>query len=391
MPKEGVLIPIGPYHPAIKEPEFFKLIVEGENVVDADIRIGYNHRGIEYLAQRMTYHQVTFLVERICGICSNIHPLCYVQAVESILNLRPPERALYIRSIIEELERIHSHLLWLGVGGHVIGFDTLLMWTWKLREYVLDVFEEITGNRQSYAMMKIGGVRRDIRAEHRQKILKVMDEVERGVKQIAAMLLEDPVSRARLEGVGVLTKEEAGNYCVVGPTARASGLPIDVRKDFPHAAYSMLSFEVPVRTEGDVLAKTIVRIEEMLQSAEIVRQAVDAMPGGDIEVEFKEMVPGEGVGVAEAPRGEDFHYVVSDGTNYPKRHKVRAPTYMNLPSLKPQLIGYSLADAPIIIASIDPCLCCTDRLSVVDRREGRRKAYSWDELVYLSRRKTRRR
>ncbi|KYH38463.1 MAG: NADH:ubiquinone oxidoreductase, partial [Candidatus Hecatellales archaeon B24] len=316
---------------------------------------------------------------------------CYVQAVESILNLKPPERALYIRSIIEELERIHSHLLWLGVGGHVIGFDTLLMWTWKLREHVLDVFEEITGNRQSYAMMKIGGVRRDIKPEHRQKILKVMGEVKRGVRQIAAMLLEDPVSRARLEGVGVLTREEARNYCVVGPTARASGLPIDIRKDFPHAAYSMLSFDVPVRTEGDVLAKTIVRIEEMLQSAEIVIQAVDAMPGGDIEAEFKEMVPGEGVGVAEAPRGEDFHYVVSDGTNYPKRHKVRAPTYVNLPSLKPQLVGCSLADASIIIASIDPCLCCTDRVAVVDRRKGGRKAYGWDELVYLSRRKTRRR
>ncbi|HEX59849.1 MAG TPA: NADH:ubiquinone oxidoreductase [Methanomicrobia archaeon] len=383
-------VPIGPYHPALKEPELFKLKVEGETVVDVDIRIGYNHRGIEKLSESMTYHQITFLVERICGICSNIHPLCYVQAAEAIAGIEPPERALYIRTIIEELERIHSHLLWLGIGAHIIGFDTLFMWVWKIREPVLDIFEAVCGNRQTYAMMKIGGVRRDIKEEHTQMILKIMDETERATRSVINMVLEDPVARARLEGVGVLTKEDARKYCTVGPTARGSGLNIDARKDHPHAAYDLVDFKVPVMTEGDVLAKTVVRLEEILESISIIKQALDAMPSGDIATEFKEMPPGEGVGMAEAPRGEDIHYLKSNGTNMPERHKIRAPSYMNIPSLKPQLMNYEIADAPIIIASIDPCFSCTDRITVVDARDGKSKTLSWDELVYLSRRKTRR-
>jgi len=384
------VIPIGPYHPALKEPEFFKLVVEGEEIVDAEIRIGYNHRSIEYTAERLTFEQITFLVERICGICSNIHPLCYVQAVESIADVEPPERALYIRTIIEELERIHSHLLWLGVGGHILGFDTLLMWSWKYREFVLDIFESVCGNRQHYAMMRIGGVRRDLKPEDVQKIKKTMDDMEGMIKKLIDFAYENRVLRRRLEGVGVLTKEDAKAYCVTGPTARGSGLKIDVRQDSPHAAYDRVDFEVPVRTEGDVMAKTVVRLLECLESVSIIRQALDALPGGDIYTPVRYIPAGEGVGRAEAPRGEDIHYVRTDGfSDKPVRHKVRAPSYVNIPSLKPQLIGNTVADAPIIIASIDPCFSCTDRITIVDAKGDERKTLSWDELVYLSRKKTR--
>jgi NADH-quinone oxidoreductase subunit D len=381
----AAVIPIGPYHPALKEPEFFKLYTKGEEVVDVDIRIGYNHRGIEKLSESMTFEQVTFLVERICGICSNVHPLCFVQAVEDIAQIEVPDRARYIRTIIAELERIHSHLLWVGVAGHLIGFDTLLMWSWKWREPILDIFEIVTGNRQNYAMMAVGGVRRDIKPEHVPLILRTMKETKKNVRKLIGMVMEDRVTRARLERVGILTKEDARKYCVVGPTARGSGLQIDVRKDHPYAAYKELSFEVPVRNEGDVMARTVVRLEELIQSVEIVEQAVSSLPGGDIRAEFKEVPPGEGIGQVEAPRGEDIHYVKSNGTNMPERHKVRAPSYVNIPSLKPQLIGYTIADAPIIIGSIDPCFSCTDRVSVVDVESGEERILTEEEFIELSR------
>jgi len=386
-----VKIPIGPYHPALAEsPELFTLFVEGESVVDLDIRIGYNHRAIEKIAEGKTFHQVVFLVERICGICSNIHPLCFCQAGEDIVGVEIPDRARYIRTIIAELERIHSHLLWLGLGAHIIGFDTLFMWAWKYREPILDVFEMVTGNRQSYAMNRIGGVRRDLLDEHKPKILRVMDGVEKDVKRIINMVLEDPVARKRLEHVGVLSREDARKYCVVGPTARGSGIRIDTRKDHPYAAYDEVSFDVPTREEGDVMAKTVVRLEEMLQSIEIVRQCLDSMPGGEIVAEVKEVPEGDGIGLGEAPRGEDIHYVRSNGSNFPERVKVRAPTYANLPSLKNQVPGYRIADAPIIIAAIDPCLCCTDRVAIVDIRDGRKKIITEREFHEYSRNATRR-
>ena len=381
------VIPIGPYHPALKEAEFFKLYVEGEEVVGADIRLGYQHRGIEKLAEGMTYEKATFLVERICGICSNSHPLAFVQAVEDIAGIEVPDRARYIRTIIHELERIHSHLLWLGIAGHLIGFDTLLMWSWKWREPVLDIFEMVCGNRQSYAMNAVGGVRKDITKEHIPKITKVLKDAEKEVKKVTGMVMDDRVTRARLEGVGVLTKSDAIDYCVVGPTARGSGLKIDTRKDHPHAAYGDISFRVPVRTEGDVMAKTVVRLEELLESVSIIKRAVDALPKGDIRAEFTDVPPGDGIGIVEAPRGEDLHYIKSNGTNMPERVKIRPPTFANLPSLGAMLVGDTIADAIITLGSIDPCFCCTERVTVVDEKKGTTRLMTGSELTQLSRRK----
>lgn len=385
-PPEGLsVIPIGPFHPALKETELFKFYVEGEKVKDVEMRLGYIHRAIEKLSEGLTLEQVPFLVERICGICSNVHPLCFVQAVEDIARIEVPERASYIRVIIAELERIHSHLLWLGVAGHLIGFDTLLMWAWRQREPVLDLFELITGNRQNYAMQAVGGVRKDIKPEHVPKILETLKMVEKETKKMAEMLEGDPVTKRRLRGVGILTKEQATDFCVVGPTARGSGLKIDVRKDHPYAAYGELSFDVPVYSEGDNLARTLVRVEEILQSVELLRQVLFNLPKGEIRAEFKNVPPGEGIGTAEAPRGEDIHYVRTDGRNMPLRHKIRAPTYVNLQALSVMLPGYSLADAIITLGSIDPCFSCTERVAVVDLRTGTTRHLMEEELVELSR------
>jgi len=379
-------IPIGPYHPLQEEPEFYKLVVEGEKVVDVDVRIGWNHRGIEKLSESKSYDQSIFLVERICGICSSSHPIACVQAIEDIGGIEVPERALYIRTITQELERLHSHLLWVGLAGHFLGYNTVFMWGWKYREPVCDIMETVTGNRQNYAMMKVGGVRRDIEKEHIPYILKRLDDLLPKVDMIKGAVLDDPVLHCRLKGVGVLTKEKAIEYSALGPTARASGYDIDVRRDHPYAAYDRIKWNVIVQQEGDVFAKAVVRVLEMYESISIIRQCLDKMPKGPIDSNPKEVPVGEGIGQAEAPRGEVFHYVKSDGTNSPVRHKVRAPTYMNFPTFRDTVIGETISDATIILAAIDPCYCCTERMMIVDKQD--KDIMSVEELIRLSQEKT---
>lgn len=386
------VIPIGPYHPLQEEPEFFSLTIDGETVTDLDVRLGYNHRGIEKIAETKTWDQVTFLVERTCGICSTSHPIAYCNAVEDCAGIEIPERAKYIRSIIGELERIHSHLLWLGLAGHFIGYNTLFMWAWKWREPVLDLFEQITGNRNHYAMIKIGGARRDIKNEDIPAIRKCVDGLVAPLEMITKAVLDDPVLHARLKGVGVLKKEDAIKYCVVGPTARASGVAIDVRKDEPHAAYGIVKWSVITQEAGDVFAKTVVRILEMFESVKIIQQCLGGLEktkGAEFFLEVDNIPLGEGIGHYEAPRGEVFHYVRSDGANRPVRHKIRAPTYVNLPSFKASCVGQPISDVLITLASIDPCYSCTERVAVVDRKTGKKERLTKEKLIHLSQEKTR--
>ncbi|MFH1201978.1 MAG: nickel-dependent hydrogenase large subunit [Candidatus Omnitrophota bacterium] len=382
-----VIIPIGPYHPLQEEPEFFRLYVEGEKVVDIDIVIGYLHRGIEELSEHKHFDQVTFLVERICGICSNSHPLAYVNAVEDLAKIQVPPRALYIRTVIAELERLHSHLLWLGLAGHFIGYNTVWMWAWKYREPVLDCFEMIAGNRNHYAMMKIGGVRRDIKDEDIPQIRKIVDDLIPALNMFKGAVMDDPVIQARLKGVGVLTKKQALDFCVVGPTARASGIDIDVRRDDPYGAYEKVNWKVIVEKDGDIFAKTVARILEMFESVSIIKQCLEKMPKGEIDADVKEIPPGEGIGRVEAPRGECFHYVRSDGTNRPIRHKIRAPSYVNVASNKVAAVGGTISDAAITLAAVDPCYCCTERTTVVRKSDDKKIMNGWD-LIKLSQEKT---
>ena len=385
-----VVIPIGPYHPLQEEPEFFRLYVEGEKVVDIDIVIGYMHRGIEELSEHKHFDQVVFLVERICGICSSSHPYAYVLAVEDILGTERkvvPERALYIRTIVDELQRIHSHLLWLGLAGHFIGYNTVWMWAWRYREPILDMFEMITGNRNHYAMSKVGGVRRDIKDEDIPILKKTLDDLVPAVDMFRGAVMDDPVIRARLKDIGILTKQQAIDWCVVGPTARASGLNIDVRRDDPYGVYDRVTWNVIVEKDGDIFAKTKVRILELYESISIIRQCLDKMPKGQIDADVKDIPVGEGIGRVEAPRGECFHYVRSDGTNQPIRHKIRAPSFMNVASNKVAAVGGTISDAAITLAAVDPCYCCTERLAVLDKATHKKIMNGWD-LIKLSQEKT---
>jgi membrane-bound hydrogenase subunit alpha len=381
------LIPIGPYHPLQEEPELFKLYCDGEIVKDIQWVTGYNHRSIEKLSESKTYEQVFFLVERICGICSTSHPFAFANAVEEIVGIEPTNRAKYIRSIIGELERIHSHLLWVGLAGHFLGYNTVFMWAWKYREPVLDLFEMITGNRNSYAMFKVGGVRRDIESHKIAAIRRTMSDVKSKTDLLTGAVMDDPVIHGRLKGVGVLTKQDVIDYAAVGPTARASGVAIDVRKDDPYAAYPLVNWKVITAEAGDVFAKAEVRLLEMYESISIIEQCLTGLEKekeGDITVKVNEIPEGIGHGRAEAPRGEVFHFVVSDGSNSPARHKIRAPSYVNIATFKKSCIGQTIADATITLAGVDPCYCCTERLAVVYDANSGEKIMNGRELIERS-------
>ncbi|MBN1108074.1 MAG: nickel-dependent hydrogenase large subunit [Bacteroidales bacterium] len=381
------LIPIGPYHPLQEEPELFKLYCDGEIVRDIKWETGYNHRGIEKLSESKTYDQVFFLVERICGICSTSHPFAFANAVEEIAAVEITDRTKYIRSIIGELERIHSHLLWVGLAGHFLGYNTVFMWAWKYREPILDLFEMITGNRNSYAMFKVGGVRRDIENRMIEPVTKILDDFKKKNDLLTGAVMDDPVIHARTKGVGVLSRQDIIDYAAVGPTARASGVAIDVRRDDPYAAYPLVNWKVITAEEGDVFAKAEVRLLEMYESISIIEQCLQGLrkeKEGDIQVKVNEIPEGIGTGRAEAPRGEVFHCVFSDGSNSPLRHKIRAPSYSNIATFKKSCIGQTISDATISLAAVDPCYCCTERLAAVYDSGSGRKLYNARELIGLS-------
>ncbi|HIC96561.1 TPA: NADH:ubiquinone oxidoreductase [Candidatus Bipolaricaulota bacterium] len=385
-------IPIGPYHPLQEEPEHFVLTVEGERVIDIDVSIGYNHRGIEKLAESKTYDQTVFLVERICGICSTSHPLAFCLAVEDCAGLEVPERANYIRTIIDEFQRLHSHLLWLGLAGHFMGYNTVWMWAWKYREPLLELLEVLTGNRQHYGMMRVGGVRRDIPPEYYPLIRKVLEGLKPKLKMLYDAVRDDPVIQARLAGVGRLSPEDALRYGVLGPTARASGIEIDIRRDYPYGASDKVEWRVITSERGDMLARVEVRLLECLESIKMIEGCLERMSGregeGPISSDVpRRLPPGEGIGQVEAPRGECFHYVVANGTDKPERLKIRAPTYMNLPSFRATCIGETVSDVVLILAGIDPCYCCTERSIKI--KDGRKETtLCWEDLLKLSWEKT---
>lgn len=378
----GFKVPIGPQHPALKEPAGFSVALKGEKILGVEVRLGYNHRGIEKACEERTYIQDMYIAERICGICSHSHATCFVQCVEEIAGLEIPRRALYIRSLVGELERVHSHFLWLGVAGHEIGFDTLLMYTWRDRELVMDILAELTGNRVNYSVNTIGGVRRDITPAQAKKVLTMVDALEERTNYYIQIASREPTLINRLSGVGALSHEDCLRLDAVGPTARASGVDRDVRRDDPYAAYGELSFEVITDEHCDVYGRTLVRVKELLQSYRMIREIIGNLPEGPISVKAPRRIPaGEAISRYEAPRGEDMHYVKANGSDKPERVKVRAPTLANVQAVKHMLKDRYLADMPIVIAAIDPCFSCTDRMVRIDNLDTRKaKTIPWKEL-----------
>lgn len=379
-----VVIPIGPQHPSLKEPGCFTITLEGEKVVNAVVGVGYNHRGLEKACESRTYIQALYIIERVCGICSHTHSTAYCQGIEELIGLSITRRAAYIRVVVAELERLHSHLLWLGVAGHEIGFDTLFMYSWRDREKVLDVLAAVGGNRVNYGVNTIGGVRRDIDHEMFQNMLKMVDVLENQVKYYLELALTETTLAARLSGIGKLSKEDAIKFGAVGPVARAAGIMDDIRVLEPYAAYDEIPVKPITDTHADVFGRAAVRIQEMLESIEIIRFCIKNIPDGEITVKAPRKVPaGEVISRTEAPRGEDVHYIRSNGSDKPDRIRVRAPSEANWHGMKHMLEGQYLADVPITIAAIDPCYSCTDR-AIVLQSENETKVSDWQNLRQYS-------
>ncbi len=354
------LIPFGPQHPVLPEPIHFDLVTEDEKVVDAIPSISYVHRGLEALVEKRDFIDYVHVADRICGLCSFMHSLGYCQAVEEIMAVEVPERALYLRSVWAELSRIHSHIFWLGVAADAFGFESLFMQAMRLREPVLDIFEETTGGRVILGTCKVGGVRRDIDADSLAGIVKRLDRLRPELEELSNVFINDYSVKHRLCGVGFISKEDAYTLGCVGPMARASGLDMDMRA-IGYAAYKYLDVQPMVETAGDCYARCLVRIREMLHSIDLVREAIGKIPEGPVEVKVKGTPNGEYMSRIEQPRGEVIHYAKGNGSRYLQRFRVRVPTFSNIPSMIKVLKGSEVADVPNIILTLDPCISCTER------------------------------
>jgi len=369
---EGIVqIPLGPLHITSDEPGHFRLYVDGEYIVDADYRLFYVHRGMEKLAEtRLHYDQVTFLADRICGICGYAHNVAYSNSIERALGIQVPERAHYIRTILLEVERLHSHLLNLGLACHFVGFDTGFMQFFRVREKAMKMAEMLTGSRKTYGMNLIGGVRRDILKEERTKTLQWLKELRQEAGSLVAMLLETPNIVQRTLNIGRLEVQVARDYSPVGPTLRGSSFARDIRVIHPYSAYDRVPWHVISKDGCDVLARTLIRAEEFFESVSMVERCLEEMPEGPVLTEGFTYTPYKfALGYVEAPRGEDIHWSMLGDNQKLYRWRCRASSYNNWPSLRYMLRGNTISDAALIVASIDPCYSCTERVTIVDVRK----------------------
>ena len=354
------IIPFGPQHPVLPEPVHLDLVVEDEKVVEARPSIGFVHRGLEKLVERKDFIEFVYVAERICGICSFIHGQTYCQAVEAIMNIPVPPRAHYLRTVWGELSRIHSHLLWLGLMADGMGFESLFMHSWRVRERVLNIVEATTGGRVIFGSCKIGGVRRDMDSAAIKNSLAEIDIIERDLREITKVFLNDSSTQKRLRGIGVLSRNEAYELGCVGPMLRASGVAQDMRMQ-GYAAYGELQWSPVTRTEGDSYARCAVRCEEMFQSVRLIREALGKIPAGEIAAKVVGNPNGEVIMRTEQPRGEVVYCLKANGTKNLQRFRVRTPTFANLPAMLKVLQGCDLADVPVLVLTIDPCISCTER------------------------------
>jgi ech hydrogenase subunit E len=379
-PPQKFIVPIGPQHPALKEPGHFEFTIEGEIVKDATVRLGYVHRGIEKGTEDRNYTQDLYLLERICGICSHVHATAFALGVEKLAGVTVPPRAQAIRTLVAELERVHSHLLWLGVCAHEGGFDTLFMYSWRDRETVMDILESLTGNRVNYSANILGGVKMDVDDKAADTIRRGIDFLEERTHHYMKVVTTDETFLGRTRDIGTMTYDQAIHLDAVGPTARASGVHADIRVDSPYAAYPDFPVEMITETAGDLAARFVVRINVLFVSYRLIHQILDKLPPGDLSVKMPRRIPeGETVSRVEAPRGELFYFIRSNGTDKPDRVKVRTPSLCNWASVMELAVGHKLADMPMIMAGIDPCFSCNDRLIRVNRREDT-QLWTWEDL-----------
>lgn len=357
------VVPFGPQHPVLPEPVHLDLVLEDETVVNAIPRIGYVHRGLEKLVEKRDYTQFVYVTERICGICSFGHSLGYSECVEQLMGIEVTDRAAYLRVIFHELSRMHSHLLWLGLLADGFGFEALFMHAWRLRETVLDIFEEVTGGRVIFSACDVGGFRQEVSNETLAGIVVKLERLRDEYRTIAKTLLEDTSVKSRMVGVGHISTEKALELSMVGPFARASNVATDERFNGIGAYGDLAAFEPVLSDGGDCYARCDVRVREVLQSIDIISELVDKIPDGEVMVPVKGN-PADGaqsMTTLEQPRGQAFYYSKGNGTKNLARMRVRTPTSQNIAGMVAALANVELADVPMVILTIDPCISCTER------------------------------
>ncbi|SKA75123.1 nickel-dependent hydrogenase large subunit [Desulfobaculum bizertense] len=354
------IIPFGPQHPVLPEPIHLKLVVEDEIVQEAIPALGFVHRGLEKLTEIKDIHQMVYVVERVCGICSCIHAMNYCHCIEDMMDIEVPDRAQHLRMIWSELHRMHSHLLWLGLFADAFGFEALFQQIWKLREKVMDINEATAGNRVIVSVNIIGGVRRDLSPEQIRWILQQIDEIDQPLHDLRDAMLNDYTVKKRTCGIGMLPPDVAIETGACGPTLRGSGIAQDCRQ-LEYECFDRIDFEPVTHPQCDSWARCAVRFDEVLQSIDIIRQSISRLPAGDLATPFKGYPEGEIIRRTEQPRGELMYYVKGSGKKYLDRVRIRTPTFANIPPLLHMLGGIELADVPVVVLSIDPCISCTER------------------------------
>ncbi|ACH37100.1 carbon monoxide-induced hydrogenase, large subunit [Citrifermentans bemidjiense Bem] len=356
------VIELGPHQLALEEPMYFRVKLEGDRVAGLDVQPGQVHRGMEHLVMRRNLYQNITLLERLCSLCSNSHPSTFCSAIEEVAGVAIPERAEYLRAVADEIKRIASHLFCCAVQANLIGQTALFRRAMEVREIMQRSKEAIYGNRMDLAANCIGGVRYDLTPDAAMYLARQMEAMKAPLDELYLQFQNNPAIMARTAGVGVLPRLEAIECAVVGPVARACGIDYDVRKKSPYGAYDRLEFSTSLQQAGDVRARNLVRLAEARQSVSLIEQCLAGLVPGPLCADLLPEIPaGEAVAKSEAPRGELVYYLRTDGTDFPLRLKWRVPSYMNWDALKVMLHGEPVANIPLIVNSIDPCIACTDR------------------------------
>ena len=357
-------INMGPQHPSTHGVLRVLLKLDGETVIDLDCDVGYLHRGVEKIAESDTYAMITPYWDRLDYVAAVSNDLCYVGGVEKLLQVEVPKRAQYLRVILTELQRIASHLLWLGTHAIDIGAVTVLLYCFREREEILKIFEDFIGARLTAHAFRIGGLWWDAYPEFEQRVRSFLKILPSRVDEYEQLLNANRIWLARTVGIGVFPPEEAIALSVTGPVLRGSGVRYDVRKAQPYSSYSDFDFEIPVGESGDTYDRYLARMEEIRQSVRIVEQALDGLPEGPVMAKVPKVLKppaGEVYFPIEAPKGEIGVYLVSDGTGKPYRMRIRPPSFINLQSLKRLSIGHLVADVVALIGTIDIVLGEVDR------------------------------
>ena len=360
MSKKTINIPLGAQHISLLEPVRFKFECENEKIVGVDSDVGFVHRGVERACTtKFKFDAVGYVVARICGLCAITHSLAYTVAAENLLGAAVTSKAAYLRTLLLELDRIHSHMLCLSHTCENAGFEAMFMQIMGDRELVMEIQELISGNRVQFDYICIGGVNRDISAQLGKKILENLTLVEKKVREYKDEFLNNWSLSLKFKGIGTLSLEDAYRFNAIGPLARAAGLETDVRNEMSYLPYNEIGFVMQTQKSGDIHARNMVRLDEILNSIEMCRNIVNGLPEGEIITKIKGKPVGETIVRYEAPRGELMYYVKGNGSAMLERVRIKTPTFSSIPAFSEIFLGQEYADAPAILASFDPCLSCT--------------------------------